>query len=305
MNVSKDRIAGCLIGLACGDAVGTTLEFLPRGTIEPIEDMVGGGHFDLEKGQWTDDTSMALCLGHSLIFKHGFDPVDQMNRYCNWYHYGYMSSTGDCFDIGVTVSQALKNYLATGEAFSGSTEKYSSGNGALMRLAPIPMYYHRDIKSALHFAGESSRTTHGSNLCIQSSKLFCEMLLRAMKYETKDEVLNVIFKPESEEVQAIANGKYLEKSYEELTGSGFVIESLESALWCFYHGNTFKESILLAANIGNDADTTAAICGQIAGAFYGVEGIPINWVDQLTESKEIQLLAVQLSELGKREYNKQ
>ncbi|MBV1919738.1 MAG: ADP-ribosylglycohydrolase family protein, partial [Pseudomonadales bacterium] len=106
MNVVA-RYQGCLLGLAVGDAIGTTVEFMSRGSFPPVTDMVGGGPFDLEAGQWTDDTSMALCLAHSLIHCEGFDASDQMNRYCNWWQYGYMSSTGECFDIGMTVSDAL------------------------------------------------------------------------------------------------------------------------------------------------------------------------------------------------------
>ena len=170
----RDKVKGALIGLACGDAVGTTLEFERRGSFEPISDMVGGGPFELEPGQWTDDMSMALCLGHSLEYQKCFDPIDQMNRYCNWYQYGYMSSTGECFDIGVTVSSALRKYLDTKNPFSGSIEERSSGNGSIMRLAPIPIFYRQDIEECIRYAGESSRTTHGSAECIDSCKFFCE-----------------------------------------------------------------------------------------------------------------------------------
>ena len=134
----SDRFSGCLLGLAAGDAVGTTVEFQPRGSFTPLTDMVGGGPFRLPAGAWTDDTSMALCLGYSLVEKGGFDPADQMDRYCAWRDEGYLSSTGDCFDVGVTVSGALSRYKAGGDPFSGSTDPYSAGNGSIMRLAPIP-----------------------------------------------------------------------------------------------------------------------------------------------------------------------
>jgi ADP-ribosyl-[dinitrogen reductase] hydrolase len=289
--MDRNRVIGCLVGLACGDATGTTLEFMSKGTFKPITDMTGGGYFNLKKGEWTDDTSMALCLAHSLVFKKGFDPVDQMNRYCNWRNYG-------CFDIGITVSKALNDYLASGEPFSGVTDEFSSGNGGLMRLAPVPMFYRNSPNLAIEVAAESTRTTHGSELCIDSSKLFCELLIRAMYYNDKDEVLSIEYSPLTEAVRHIANRSYLDMDYKALTGSGFVIESLISALWCFYHGTSFKECVLLAANLGNDADTTAAICGQIAGAYYGFEGIPNDWVESLTESKEIINLADALFQIG-------
>src|SRR5574337_1213144 len=135
------RYRGCLLGLAVGDAVGTTLEFKRSGTFEPIDDMVGGGPFRLKPGQWTDDTSMALCLATSLIERRGFDPIDQLERYVRWWREGYLSSTGDCFDIGNTVRQALTRFLQTREPCPGSTDPHTAGNGSIMRLAPVVLYF--------------------------------------------------------------------------------------------------------------------------------------------------------------------
>ena len=294
----EDRIIGSLVGLACGDAVGTTLEFETRGSFEPIQDMVGGGPFNLEKGQWTDDTSMALCLAHSLLHKNAFDPTDQMNRYCNWYNYGYMSSNGECFDIGMTVSDALRKYLETKNPFSGSIDKFSSGNGSIMRLAPIPIYYFEDIDACIKYAGESSRTTHGSLLCIESCKLFSYLIHKAFNSNGKNEIFEAIPGNYCAELHPVSEFSFKTMDYMELTGSGYVIESLISALWCFYHGESFKDSILLAANIGNDADTTAAICGQIAGAYYGYSEIPKEWRESITMAGEIKQLALDLYRAG-------
>lgn len=297
----KDRIVGTLVGLACGDAVGTTVEFAKRGSFKPVTDMVGGGVFELEKGQWTDDTSMALCLAHSLVHCQGFDPVDQMQRYCNWYQHGYMSSNGRCFDIGMTVSDALEKFLATGEAYSGSTDEYSSGNGALMRLAPIPMVYHRDMTACMQYAKDSSRTTHASKECIDASQLFAYLIVKAFTTNTKQAIFqNIEYEVSSPKLQVITDGRFIDYQYEQLTGSGYVVESLISALWCFYHADNFKEAVLLATNIGNDADTTAAICGQIAGAFYGLNGIPQNWRESISLSDDIHTLGEALFELGLR-----
>jgi len=294
----EDRIIGSLVGLACGDAVGTTLEFETRGCFEPIQDMIGGGPFKLEKGQWTDDTSMALCLAHSLLHKRGFDPIDQMNRYCDWYQNGYMSSNGECFDIGMTVSDALRRYMETKEPYSGSIEEYASGNGSIMRLAPIPIFYFGDVETCIRHAGESSRTTHGSRLCIASCRLFSYLIHRAFTSSSKDQIFGNIPGDYCDELKSIMDSSFKTLEYSELTGSGYVIESLISALWCFYHGEDFKDSILLAANIGNDADTTAAICGQIAGAYYGFSGIPEDWQQSITMANEIKQLAIDLYKTG-------
>lgn len=291
----KDRKIGSLIGLAIGDAVGTTLEFETRGNFEPITDMVGGGPFKLNPGEWTDDTSMALCLAHSLYNQNGFDAVDQMNRYCDWYQNGYMSSTGECFDIGMTVSSALREYLETGDPYSGPIDEYSSGNGSLMRLAPIPMFFS-DLDDCIKYARDSSRTTHGSAECVDSCKLFSSLIFHAYQSDNKPEIFKRnTYKPDTESVANISRSQFLEKSYSELTGSGYVIESLESALWCFMNSDSFEECILLAANIGNDADTTAAIAGQIAGAFYGLSNIPAHWVNTLAKKDEILEIASKIS----------
>ncbi len=295
----QDRIKGTLVGLACGDAVGTTLEFETRGTFEPISDMVGGGPFNLKTGQWTDDTSMALCLAHSLTEQKKFDAIDQMERYCSWYQKGYMSSNGDCFDIGLTVSAALTKYLKTKDPFSGSTDPYSSGNGSMMRLSPIPIFYKNDRKACLKYAGESSRTTHASDECIDSCKLFASLILSAFEANSKENIFIANdYEPDCTSIINIAHLNFMDLKYEELQGSGYVVESLISTLWCFMHSNNFREAILLSANIGNDADTTAAICGQIAGAFYGYSGIPKQWREGITMAKEIESLALELYQKG-------
>lgn len=293
---SLERFRGCLLGLATGDAVGTTVEFQPHGTFLPITDMVGGGPFNLQPGQWTDDTSMALCLATSLVEVGEFDAADQMNRYCAWYESGYLSSTGKCFDIGNTVSQALYQYKVSGNPFSGSTNPRSAGNGCLMRLAPIPMFYFPDREHILHFSGESSRTTHGAAECIDASRLFGDILFRALSGASKTEILlgSDLEAIESSSIRAIARGDYQQKTVHQMRGTGYVVESLEAALWCFWTTETYEEAILAATNLGDDADTTAAICGQVAGAYYGESGIPDRWLSKLTMRQEITELADRL-----------
>ena len=288
-NDLSDGMIGCLVGLACGDAVGTTVEFMKRGTFAPVTDMVGGGHFRLPAGYWTDDTSMALCLGYSLL-ECGFDPVDQMTKYLDWYENGYMSSTGKCFDIGTITGEAVLDFRAGGSAFTSVTSEHASGNGSLMRVAPIAIhFYGEDLLD--YYADLSSRTTHGSPLCRDACRYFATLLSEAFVCEDKDRLLHVSFNANTEQVESIVNGEYLTRSYDELQGSGYVIESLESALWCFYNSSSFEEAILLATNIGNDADTTATICGQIAGAFYGHAAIPDHWKSKLFMHDEIYKLA--------------
>ncbi|MFS2207631.1 ADP-ribosylglycohydrolase family protein [Variovorax sp. Varisp36] len=296
-----ERYEGALLGLAAGDAVGTTVEFSPRGTFVPMTDMVGGGPFHLKAGEWTDDTSMALCLAASLIYINGFDARDQMNRYCNWRNVGYLSSTAECFDIGFTVSTALNSYLEGGDPFAGDPDPRTAGNGALMRLAPIPMFYFADEQEAWRYAGESTRTTHGAQEAIECSRLFALQLRAALAGADKESVLGAQpLEQLSSKVRALADGNYLYKSRDAVRGTGYCVESLEAALWCFAQSSSFKEAILLAVNLGDDADTTAAICGQLSGAFYGVQGIPHEWRKKLVMLAEMSQMAHQLLTLSER-----
>lgn len=291
-----DRYRGAMLGLAAGDALGTTLEFTKPGHFEPITDMVGGGPFRLEPGQWTDDTSMALCLAESLVERRGFDPVDQMQRYVRWHEEGHWSSTGHCFDIGGTTAAALASFRRTGKGFSGSTSPDCAGNGSLMRLAPVPLWFARDAGLAILMSAGSSRTTHGAATAVDACRYFAGLLLGALSGETKEVLLAECYSPVEglwdreplhPEVSAVASGSFHHKSPPEIRGSGYVVHSLEAALWAFATTNDFASGALAAVNLGEDADTTGAVYGQLAGVFYGAEAIPRRWVDRLTSGSEI------------------
>jgi ADP-ribosylglycohydrolase len=287
-----DNYRGALLGLAVGDALGTTLEFKPPGTFTPLTDMIGGGPFNLKPGEWTDDTSMALCLAESLIEKRGFDAKDQMDRYCRWYEEGYLSSTGHCFDIGNTVRSALAAYRRTGNPFSGPESPNTAGNGSLMRLAPVPLFFASNPEQAIHYAGESSRTTHGTRAAVDACRYFTGLIIGALRGGQKSELLNPYFFPNHRpdhwqknpldpKIAAIAAGSFKTKEPPEIKGAGYVVESSEAALWAFDRSESFREGALLAVNLGNDADTTGAIYGQLAGAFYGAQQIPAEWRHKL------------------------
>jgi ADP-ribosyl-[dinitrogen reductase] hydrolase len=299
-NKLRDRYRGALLGLACGDALGTTLEFRTPGTFSPISDMVGGGPFNLEAGQWTDDTSMALCLAESLIQMHGFDAEDQMSRYVRWWRDGYLSSTGRCFDIGITVRSALTRYEQTGDPFSGSTDPHSAGNGSLMRLAPIPLAYRASPELAIHYAGESSRTTHAAPAALHACRYYTALVIGALAGRSKEELLSPDFFTGSlvPEIAEIAAGSYKAKNPPAIAGTRYVVKSLEAALWAFYRSNTFETGALLAANLGDDADTTAAVYGQLAGSFYGAESIPQSWLNKLAMRDFIEGMADNLCNLS-------
>ena len=300
---TRDRYRGCLLGLAAGDALGTTLEFEQPGTFEPIEDMVGGGPFDLRPGQWTDDTSMALCLATSLVERGGFDATDQMQRYVRWRKEGYLSSTGRCFDIGATVRTALSRFESGGDPFAGSTDPQTAGNGSLMRLAPVPMYFAGDAEGTIRMAADSSRTTHGAQEAVDACRYYAGLLVDALRGVEKKTLLSPSHCPVeglwergplAGKIAAIAEGSFKHRQPPDIRGGFYVVETIEAALWAFYHSEDFREGALLAANLGHDADTTTAIYGQLAGAYYGAEGIPVEWREKLTMLVEITSLADQL-----------
>jgi ADP-ribosyl-[dinitrogen reductase] hydrolase len=258
--------------------------------------MTGGGPYNLKPGQWTDDTSLALCLATSLVETGGFDPRDQMSRYVAWWREGYLSSTGSCFDIGNTVQASLKRFTETGNPFSGSTDPSYAGNGCIMRLAPVPMFFYPDGDKAVEMSGESSRTTHGAPECIQACRLLGAILFKALSGCGKEDLLfgHGLEAAGSEKIKAIAAGEYRHKTESQIHGTGHVVSSLEAALWCFLRTDTFKDAVLRAVNLGDDADTTGAVCGQLAGAYYGASGIPEAWLDRLAMRDVIEGLADRL-----------
>lgn len=302
----RERYRGCLLGLAAGDAVGTTVEFRAPGSFPRVSDMVGGGPFHLQPGEWTDDTSMALCLAESLLTQCGFDAADQMRRYVRWRDSGHLSSNGRCFDIGNTVSAALARFERTGDPWAGSTAPQTAGNGSIMRLAPVPLFYAKDARQAIHMSGESSRTTHGTAACVDACRYLGGLIIGALRDETKETLLEPRYSPTPGEtwaglqpdIAAVADGSFRHRMPPDIRGSGYVVQSLEAALWAFHHSSTFEAGCLLAVNLGDDADTTAAVYGQLAGATYGEAGIPARWIERLAHRELILHFADTLYDLA-------
>ncbi|CAF1202542.1 unnamed protein product [Didymodactylos carnosus] len=320
LTVSPDKIIGSLAGLALGDALGAHVEFRPRSYMlkNPVSKLIGGGTWGLKPGQWTDDTSMALCLATSLIVNQDFNPYDQLVRYKWWWKHGYMSSTGTCFDIGTATQESLqefykrqmrlKQHLQTEHSIDmlpkEKREKFDcycshsgvAGNGALMRLAPVPLFFSRSPVHAVEYAGISARLTHGDEKAVDACRYYAALICAAVNGYNKDELLHEKFyqshfdkgwfgtKHLHEEVYRVARGSYKKHNgYDEgIRGKGYIVNALEAALWAFWGDNdSFKDGALRAVNLGDDTDTTAAIYGQLAGAVYGMKGLPEEWLNQL------------------------
>lgn len=302
-----DRYRGALLGLAAGDALGTTLEFRSPGSFAPLTDMVGGGPFDLKPGEWTDDTSMALCLAESLVEKRGFDPVHQLETYVRWWRDGHLSVKGRCFDIGLTTRGSLDRFRQTGEPYPGPVDADTAGNGSLMRLAPAPLAFVNNPAEAIRLAGESSRTTHGAKVCVDACRYFAGLILAAASGMEKRAILNNEYEPAvncwlenplAAKVQEIARGSFKVKEPPQVRGSGYVIHTLEAALWAFHTTDTFRAGALAVVNLGEDADSTGAVYGQIAGAYYGADGIPAEWREKVAMRELIEQRAAELHALA-------
>ncbi|CAF3069937.1 unnamed protein product [Rotaria sp. Silwood2] len=313
-----DRIQGSLLGLTIGDALGAHVEFRPSSYLaaNPVKDLVGGGTWGLKRGQFTDDTSMALCLANSLIACQGFAPYDQLLRYKWWYRHGYMSSTGHCFDIGAATRESIEEFetrqrkfaydhnilLEEMDALSNcdllqAFDVYCSkegvaGNGALMRLAPVPLFFWQRPEVAVDYSGISGKITHGDKRVYDACCYYGALIVAALKGATKNQLTSETFYDEHREwfgdedlhtdIIAIARGSYKKSGgYQDgIRGKGFIVNALEAALWAFWSDkDSFETGVLNAVNLGDDTDTTAAIYGQLAGAYYGYKKLPKKWSD--------------------------
>jgi ADP-ribosyl-[dinitrogen reductase] hydrolase len=296
----EDRQTGMLVGLAIGDTLGMVLEFKQRGSFTPIETFEEGGPFNLPLGYWTDDTSMALCLADSILDKQGYDSSDVMERYAKWRDEGYRSSTGVCFDIGTQVSSAINRYKEKPTVLTTDQRTTSAGNGCIMRLAPVviaSIAAGNNLQETMQLSAVSGRETHFSKLAEEATAIFGGLLYKAVSATTKEDVLQFggLEHINSELISIIQQAK--DKSVEELKPTGYVVDTLEVAMWAFMTTDNFKDGALIAVNMGGDSDTIGAVYGQLAGAFYGLEAIPLEWRNLLFQYDDIVRVASRLSQL--------
>lgn len=333
------KARGSLLGLAVGNAFGAPYEYRTKAQMDAKPaalQMQSSG--SAKAGQWTDDTSMALCLAASLLHKNGFDAYDQLARYAWWHNAGYLSCPGRCSAIGASTAKTLKTFeqrrdelakklglpvssLETDlcitkeqlEAANFNTrcgEPDNAGNGSLMRLAPIPLFYFRNNEDVLKYAEASSVPSHESQVAIDACKLYAALIAGALNGLGRDELMEASFydsyskgaHPLCADIASIAQGSYKIEGYDpRIRGTGYVVESLKAALWAFYNDKgKFETGVLLAVNLGGDTDTTAAIYGQLAGAVYGIDAIPEEWRKTVYYSDFIVTLADWLFAMGER-----
>ncbi len=285
-NNLTDKKKGMFYGLAIGDALGAAVEFCKPDTFKPVTDYRDGGPHGLDSGQWTDDTSMALALADSLAI--GWNTKDQLEKYYEWYSNGKYSVTGSLFDIGIATRNALETF-ARNKSIVNNPEISSSGNGSIMRLAPIPICYaESSIDELCDKARQSTMTTHSSPLCQDCCVYMSVVLVALMNGENKEEVLSRDWW-DKKDISLDEKVLGIIENDKESKGTGFVIDSLHAAIWAFKEGNSFEDSVLKGVNLGDDADTTGAVCGQLAGAHWGYKQIPKHLIDGLDKKEMIDL----------------
>jgi ADP-ribosylglycohydrolase len=283
----KSRRRGALLGLAIGDALGAAVEFQTPGSFQPVTGYRDGGPHGLAKGEWTDDTSMALALADSIATA-GWDLNDQASRYVDWWQTGKYSVNGHCFDIGFATRSALARFVGTRNAqTSGDRSERASDNGSIMRLAPVPIrfgsLYAGHLAEYSKLAAESSWPTHASEQCVSACRYLATLLAALIHGEPREDILSPdwpglrqlnAIQPLHPLIQEVAEGSFRRKPPDAIRGTGWVVNSLEAALWAFHAAESFEEAVLKGINLGDDADTTGAVCGQLAGAYWGETGIP-------------------------------
>lgn len=296
--MDSDRLRGMLLGLAMGDALGTTLEFSARDSLPMLTDMTGGGPFGLRPGEWTDDTSMALCLADTLVAsgraEGDFDAAQLRRRFTNWWQFGENSVTGACFDIGITTRNALQRFARTGDPFAGSTDPQSAGNGSIMRLAPVAMRWHMDPTAAGRAAEAQSRTTHGAAECLDACHLMTHALIALADGADLMTALEYAPTPHGTQIGSLRDGTFATKPRDQIRSSGYVLHTLEAALWAVHGAPDARQALLRAVNLGDDADTVGAVAGQFAGAIWGESGLPQDWLTRLAWRDRISDLTQQL-----------
>jgi len=224
---------------------------------------------------------MALALAESLAARRGLDPGDLMDRFVSWWKAGEFACTGQCDDIGMTTQDALARYLVTGEPFAGSDRPGTAGNGSLMRLAPVVLHALRDAAAARQLAATQSRTTHAAPEAVEACTLFAELLREAILGAPRAAVLAPRGWPGEPAIAGAARGRWRGRPRAAVQASGYVVHTLEAALWAVDSTDSFEAALVLAVNLGGDADTVGAVTGQLAGALYGMAGIPPRWLARL------------------------
>ena len=286
------KVKDGIIGFVVGDALGVPVEFYSRNELEeePVVDMREYGTYRQPKGTWSDDSSMTLATMYSIVNKEGIDYADIMDEFCRWAFEGEHTPHGERFDIGNTTRRGLERYRNGAEPLkSGGTSTHDNGNGSLMRVLPLAYIPEIDYETIENI----SSLTHGHD----RSKIACVLYVEIAKSMLNDDLTidehinkacdkiksHYADNEELEEFNRIFNDDFSEG----IRSGGYVIDTIETVIYCLKNTDSYKDAVLKAVNLGIDTDTNAAICGGLAGIYYGFDAIPIDWIESIVRLDEI------------------
>ncbi len=311
--ITKDKIVGALLGHCIGDALGVPVEFQSRHTLreKPVSDMLSGGSHGQPAGTWSDDSSLMLCT--TEVFVRGFSYVDVAKNFIEWFEKGYWSARGEVFDIGNTTKRAiieLERLLLIENKHdkildAGLSDENHCGNGSLMRILPAAIWRCRlKIEEGFELVHNLSKLTHAHPRCLIACGIFSQIVVEVINGKTKEKAYlegitlsksfyerQKVFREELKHFEKILNGTLHKTPEFHIHSTGYVIHTLEAALWCFLTTSSFRDAVLKAVNLGEDTDTTAAVTGGLAGLYYGLKDIPENWINTIARKDDIISLA--------------
>lgn len=282
------KVYNAIMGLVVGDALGVPVEFEERDTFK-VEDMIGYGTYNQPPGTWSDDSSMTLATLESLWRKEKIDPADMMDNFSDWYNSAEFTPRGEVFDAGSTTVKAILRYsLGVDPLKCGGKEEKDNGNGALMRILPIVFYKatYAEVRDVCDLTHAHIVSEYACHVYVQVAKMIL------MGWSKKDCVQNGIsvMWVLSEKFSVLSRYGRLAKiehwNRDDVNSSGYVVDTLEAALWCFLKTDSYKDCVLTAVNLGGDTDTIAAVAGGLAGMYYGIggeQGIPEKWIKKIAK----------------------
>lgn len=308
-NLIAETVRAAMFGLAIADALGVPVEFRDREELRenPVRDYRGYGSHPVPAGTWSDDTSMALATLDSL--SHGLDYEDIMRRFCDWRDHAAYTATDEVFDIGITTNRALSAFcMGTPALECGQGGEYDNGNGSLMRIIPATLYCQYaapELSEPEQFAiiHAVSALTHSHPRSEMACGIYACVLRELLADRRKESIQTGLRKAcayyESDTTFAgelihfqrlfkkpIAD--FAQIPEQEIQSSGYVVATLEAAIWCVLNTGSYEECVLKAVNLGRDTDTVGAVAGGLAGCLYGMDGIPKRWYDDLRKKEMLE-----------------
>ena len=303
-----EKVKAVMVGHAIGDALGVPVEFSTREELEndPVINMKGYGTYHVPAGCWSDDTSMSLCT-LEILGKYGLDYNRIMENFGKWYHENKFTPTGVTFDVGTTCSQAINSYFfgRLSAVECGERGERSNGNGSLMRIHPVVLYLaNKDmaIEEKIEIIHTVSALTHGHDRSKIGCGIYAFVLLNLLKNPSIDSVTDGLHKAAAfykGKTEFCYYNRLVEKNFiitkrKDIESSGYVVHTLEAAIWCLLTTKNYKDAVLKAVNLGDDTDTVAAVTGGLAGALYGYDAIPKEWRNKLIKREYIENLCNEL-----------